>query len=89
MFKIITYFFQLDSCFNFTYSKTKISLQNSFFMHLNTIYDIELVKSELSVFSTLVAIRTKPPNRLNIKDDTRIALFNTVPNFKAIIQSKQ
>lgn len=34
-------------------------------------------------------IKIKSQNRLNVQDDMRIDLFNTVPNFKAIIQSKQ
>jgi len=39
-------------------------------------------------FSTMVTIKTKARNRLNIKDDMRVALSNTVPDFKAILQSK-
>jgi len=42
-----------------------------------------------SGFSTMVTIKTKSRNRLDIKDDMRVALSNTVPDFKAILQSKQ
>ncbi|XP_008180424.1 protein ZBED8-like [Acyrthosiphon pisum] len=42
-----------------------------------------------SGFSTMVTIKTKARNRLDIKDDMCVALSNTVPDFKAILQSKQ
>jgi len=42
-----------------------------------------------SGFSTIITIKTKSRNRLDIKDDMRVALSNTVPDFKAILQSKQ
>ncbi|KAL4084165.1 hypothetical protein QTP88_027998 [Uroleucon formosanum] len=42
-----------------------------------------------SGFSTMITIKTKSRNRLDIKDDMRVALSNTVPDFKAILQSKQ
>ncbi|XP_050064407.1 protein ZBED8-like [Aphis gossypii] len=42
-----------------------------------------------SGFSTMVTIKTKSRNRLDIKDDMSVAQYNTVPDFKAILQSKQ
>jgi len=42
-----------------------------------------------SGFSSMVTIKTKSRNRLDIEDDMRVALSNTVPDFKKIILSKQ
>ena len=42
-----------------------------------------------SGFSSLVAIKTKSRNRLNVKDDMRVALSNTKPQFDVLIEEKQ
>ena len=40
-------------------------------------------------FSSLVAIKTKILNRLNLKDDMRVALSKTKPLFDVLIENKQ
>lgn len=40
-------------------------------------------------FSTLVSIKTKSRNRLNVADDMRLALSKTVPQFNVLIEAKQ
>jgi hypothetical protein len=42
-----------------------------------------------SGFSSMVTIKTKSRNRLDIEDDMRVTLSNTVPDFKKIMLSKQ
>lgn len=40
-------------------------------------------------FSTLVAIKTKQRNRLNVEHDMRVALSKTIPEFDLLINTKQ
>lgn len=40
-------------------------------------------------FSTLVSIKTKNQNRLEVKDDMRLALSKTAPQFDVIMKNKQ
>ena len=42
-----------------------------------------------SGFSSLVVIKTKSRNRLNVKDDMRVALSKTKPQFDVLIEDKQ
>jgi hypothetical protein len=42
-----------------------------------------------SGFSTLVTIKTKSRNRLNVQHDMRVALSKTTPQFNVLIQAKQ
>lgn len=42
-----------------------------------------------SGFSTLVAIKTKIRNLLDAKDDMRVALSKTTPQFHLLIEDKQ
>jgi hypothetical protein len=42
-----------------------------------------------SGFSTLVTIKTKSRNRLDVQHDMRIALSKTIPQFNVLIQAKQ
>ena len=42
-----------------------------------------------SGFSALVAIKTKQRNRLNVKDDMRVALSKTIPQFHVLVEKKQ
>lgn len=42
-----------------------------------------------SGFSALVSIKTKNRSRLDVKDDMRLALSKTVPDFKKLIEEKQ
>jgi hypothetical protein len=42
-----------------------------------------------SGFSTLVTIKTKNRNRLDVQRDMRVALSKTTPQFNALIQAKQ
>jgi hypothetical protein len=42
-----------------------------------------------SGFSTLVTIKTKYLNRLDVQHDVRVALSNTSPQFNVLIQAKQ
>ena len=42
-----------------------------------------------SGFSSLVAIKTRSRNRLNVKDDMRVALSKTKPQFDVLIEDKQ
>jgi hypothetical protein len=60
-----------------------VSRVMQFFISFTTTYLCE------SRFSSMVTIKTKSRNRLDIKDDMRVALSNTVSDFKKIILSKQ
>lgn len=40
-------------------------------------------------FSTLVSIKTKSRNRLNVADDMRLALSKSVPQFNVLVEAKQ
>jgi hypothetical protein len=42
-----------------------------------------------SGFSTLVTIKTKSRNRLDVQYDMRVALLKTTPQFNVFIQAKQ
>jgi hypothetical protein len=42
-----------------------------------------------SGFSTLVTIKPKNRNRLDVQHDTRVALSKTTPQFNVLIQAKQ
>ena len=42
-----------------------------------------------SGFSALLAIQTKQRNRLNVKDDMRVALSKTIPQFHVLVEKKQ
>jgi hypothetical protein len=42
-----------------------------------------------SGFSALVSIKTKNRNRLDVKDDMRLALSKTIPQFSVLIEKKQ
>jgi len=42
-----------------------------------------------SGFSALLAIKTKQGNRLDITDDMRVALSQTIPQFHVLVEKKQ
>ena len=42
-----------------------------------------------SGFSALLAIKTKQQNRLDAKDDMRVALSKTIPQFCILVENKQ
>jgi len=41
-----------------------------------------------SGFSTLLTIKTKQRNRLDVKDDMRVALSQTIPQFHVLVEKK-
>lgn len=75
--------FQIKNEIEFWCTLTRLSKAMQFSILFTITYFYE------SGFSSLIIIKIQLRNRLDVKDDMRISLSNTVSDFKAILQSKQ
>jgi hypothetical protein len=64
-------------------------IRSHFLSDINCIENVDLAKDGHNDFPTLVTIKTKSRNRLDVQHDLRVALSKTTPQFNVLIHTKQ